>query len=75
MDSSITAAGRALGAGDRLGALKRVALRDYYNEDRAHMSLDGDAPVARGVERREAGKVVALPRVRGLHHRYIRKAA
>ena len=28
MDSSITAAGRALGAGDPLGALKRVALRD-----------------------------------------------
>src|ERR1700722_20763369 len=28
MDSLITAAGRALAAGDRLGALKRVALRD-----------------------------------------------
>ena len=28
MDSSITAAGRALGAGDPLGALKRIALRD-----------------------------------------------
>jgi hypothetical protein len=28
VDSSITAAGRALGAGDPLGALKRVALRD-----------------------------------------------
>src|SRR5213594_3304646 len=28
MDSSITAAGRALRAGDPLGALKRVALRD-----------------------------------------------
>src|SRR5919206_3842116 len=28
MDSAITAAGRALGAGDPLGALKRVALRD-----------------------------------------------
>src|SRR3954470_16375427 len=28
MDSLITAAGRALGAGDPLGALKRVALRD-----------------------------------------------
>ena len=47
----------------------------YYNEDRPHMSLDGDAPVARAVERPEAGKVVALPRVSGLHHRYIRKAA
>jgi putative transposase len=47
----------------------------YYNEDRPHMSLDGDSPVARAVERPEAGKVVALPRVSGLHHRYIRKAA
>lgn len=28
MDSLITAAGRALAAGDPLGALKRVALRD-----------------------------------------------
>jgi len=28
VDSSITAAGRALGAGDPLGALKRIALRD-----------------------------------------------
>jgi hypothetical protein len=40
-----------------------------------HMSLDGDAPVAREVERREFGKVVALPRVGGLHHRYVRRAA
>jgi hypothetical protein len=29
MDSPITAAGRALAAGDPLGALKRVALRDH----------------------------------------------
>ncbi|HEX7668409.1 MAG TPA: hypothetical protein VF395_02440 [Polyangiaceae bacterium] len=36
-----------------------------------HMSLDGDA---RG-RARDTGKVVALPRVGGLHHRYIRKAA
>jgi len=47
----------------------------YYNEDRPHVSLDGDAPVARAVECREAGKIVALPRVSGLHHRYIRRAA
>jgi len=47
----------------------------YYNEDRPHMSLDGDAPVAREVDPRELGKVVALPRVGGLHHRYVRRAA
>jgi hypothetical protein len=39
MDSSITAAGRALRAGDPLGALKRVALRD----DTAALALRGIA--------------------------------
>jgi hypothetical protein len=39
------------------------------------MSLDGDAPVTREVEPRELGKVVALSRVSGLHHRYVRWAA
>ena len=34
----------------------------YYNNDRPHMSLDGDAPVTHEVEPRELGKVVALPR-------------
>jgi putative transposase len=47
----------------------------YYNEDRPHMSLDGDAPEVRSVEPRGKGKVVGLPRVCGLHHRYVRKAA
>jgi hypothetical protein len=47
----------------------------YYNDDRPHMSLDGDAPVARPVERPSDGSVVALPRVGGLHHRYARQAA
>jgi hypothetical protein len=39
------------------------------------MSLDGDGPVTREVEPRKLGKVVALPRVSGLHHRYVRRAA
>jgi transposase InsO family protein len=47
----------------------------YYNADRSHMGLDGDAPITRAVEPRELGKVVALPRVGGLHHRYVRRAA
>ncbi len=46
----------------------------YYNEDRPHMSLGGDAPVARAVEPPSGGRVVALPRVGGLHHRYSRAA-
>src|SRR5258708_23535036 len=46
----------------------------YYNEDRPHMSLGGDAPVPRAVEPPSAGEVAALPRVGGLHHRYARAA-
>jgi putative transposase len=47
----------------------------YYNQDHPHMSLDGDAPVTREVEPKDFGKVVALPRLGGLHHRYVRRAA
>jgi len=46
----------------------------YYNEDRPHMSLARDAPVARAVEPPTGGRVVALARVGGLHHRYSRAA-
>jgi putative transposase len=46
----------------------------YYNEDRPHMSLDGDAPVSRPVESPGEGRIVSLPRVAGLHHRYSRAA-
>jgi hypothetical protein len=46
----------------------------YYNEDRPHMSLGRDAPVARAVQPPSGGRVVALPRVGGLHHRYSRAA-
>jgi putative transposase len=46
----------------------------YYNEDRPHMALRGDAPVSRAVQRPGSGRVVALSRVGGLHHRYARAA-
>jgi transposase InsO family protein len=46
----------------------------YYNEDRPHMSLAGDAPVSRDREPPAVGRVVALPRVGGLHHRCARAA-
>src|SRR6185369_11100153 len=56
--------------------LRRVReYANFYNEDRPHMSLDGDSPVVRQVEPPENGKVVALQRVGGLHHRYLRRAA
>lgn len=45
---------------------------DYYNAERIHTSI-GDAPVSRPVESRPApgARVVGLPRVGGLHHRYV----
>jgi transposase InsO family protein len=46
----------------------------YYNEDRPHTALGGDAPVARAIEPPSAANVVALSRVGGLHHRYSRAA-
>jgi transposase InsO family protein len=45
-----------------------------YNEDRPHMTLDRDAPIPRTVEPSSSGRIVALPRVAGLHHRYARAA-
>ncbi len=47
----------------------------YYNEDRTHLALGKDTPSGRIAERIEGDKVIALPRVGGLHHRYIRRAA
>ena len=44
----------------------------YYHEDRCHLSLDKDTPNERAVTPRPSptAKVVVLPRVGGLHHRY-----
>jgi transposase InsO family protein len=44
---------------------------DYYKDERVHTSI-GDAPVGRPVETRpsDRARVVGLPRVGGLHHRY-----
>ena len=48
---------------------------DYYHRSRTHLSLDQDCPDPRPIQRRGSGKVVALPQVAGLHHRYERLAA
>jgi hypothetical protein len=49
----------------------------YYHEDRTHLAVDKDAPLARTVEPRPTGAaaVYARPRVGGLHHRYFLGAA
>ena len=53
----------------------RRLVRDYiryYHEDRTHDGLGKDAPDHRTVERRkhQKAKLLSLPRLGGLHHRY-----
>src|SRR5260370_561562 len=52
----------------------RAYLR-YYHGSRTHLALEKDAPEPRAVEPPAHGRVVALPQVGGLHHRYVRRAA
>ena len=47
----------------------------YYQRSRTHLALGKDAPEPRPVEPPEQGRVVAIPQVGGLHHRYQRRAA
>ena len=47
----------------------------YYHESRTHLSLAKDAPEPRLVHSPEAGRIVAIRQVGGLHHRYERRAA
>ena len=47
----------------------------YYHRSRCHMSLEGDAPEHRESQPPEMGKVIEIPEVRALHHRYVRRAA
>lgn len=47
---------------------------EYYLHSRTHLSLDRNAPVERAVESPNQGRVVSIPQVGGLHHRYHRAA-
>jgi len=47
----------------------------YYHGTRTHLSLETDAPDERPIERPDGGRVVPIPEVGGLHHRYVRRAA
>lgn len=48
---------------------------DYYHGARTHLSLYKDTPQGRPTHAPEQGRVVALSRVGGLHHQYVRIAA
>jgi transposase InsO family protein len=54
--------------------LRRILTRylAYYHQSRTHLALDKDAPDLRPIV---TGKIVQLPEVGGLHHRYVRQAA
>jgi transposase InsO family protein len=57
--------------------LRRILRRylEYYHSSRTHLALDKDAPELRKREPINEGKVIAIPMVGGLHHRYARRAA
>ena len=48
---------------------------DYYHRTRTHLSLGKDCPHSRPIQPPRVGRVVAIPKVGGLHHRYERLAA
>jgi hypothetical protein len=56
-----------------LGILSKYV--GYYNAARTHLSLGKDAPDTRSVQPPSQGKVVEIPRVGGLHHEYVSRAA
>jgi putative transposase len=67
---------------DHLIVFNEVSLRrtlgsyfEYYHKSRTHLSLAKDSPEPRPIQPVETGRVVAVPRVGGLHHHYERRAA
>ena len=67
---------------DHLIVLNEASLRrilysyfDYCQHSRTHLSLAKDSPEPRAIQSPEAGTVIELPQVGGLHHRCERRAA
>jgi putative transposase len=48
---------------------------EYHQRTRTHLSLDKDAPVNWRIQTASIGRIVEIPQVGGLHHRYERIAA
>jgi putative transposase len=48
---------------------------NYYHRSRTHLALEKDSPEPRPIQGPEAGRIIAIPEVGGLHHRYERRAA
>jgi putative transposase len=50
------------------------AYADYYHRTRTHLALQKDCPEPREMQPPDAGPIVSIPEVGGLHHRYQRRA-
>jgi putative transposase len=48
---------------------------NYYERSRTHLALEKDTPMPRPIQPPALGKVIGIPEVGGLHHRYERRAA
>jgi len=48
---------------------------DYYLRSRTNLGLEKDTPEPGSVQSADLGRVVSIPEVGGLHHRYERRAA
>jgi len=46
------------------------AYQQYYNGTRTHLALAKDSPLTRSVQ--AGGRILPLPILGGLHHRYVR---
>lgn len=59
------------------GQLRRVlnSYLAYYHRIRPHRSLDHDSPDPTSVQSPDAGKIIALKLLGGLHHHYLGQAA
>ena len=48
---------------------------EYYHRNRVHLALEKDTPEPRPIQPPESGRIVSIPVLGGLHHRYERRAA
>ncbi len=56
----------------------RATLRfyfSYYHDSRCHLGLNKDSPKPREIQLPDKGRIIEIPEVGGLHHRYERRAA
>ena len=62
---------------NHLERLLREFIEEYYHVARPHQDLDGDTPVLQMKQPQILGpsKLISIPVLGGLHHRYIRVAA